>query len=327
LVQLKSLLKNPEMSGADFAKEIVEEAKNGSNDAADAAKGDKQSIYDSGTNTLAAFDLTKTNDLSASMDKFGRALDQACSQDPENKKGIQTIIHNMGSYGDDKSPDSDNYQLRDLSLFAQNVLSGIKTGTVKDDAQNDLANAANEVLQNQEKVTIDKRGRDTYNSSVPYDKAGDMSLFLPDVGFYDSKQAVNNRLNSMAGMVNKVLQDPDLKGNPEEWDSEALGMVFGSLGNYRGMFKNGGTESNESQDFLKDLSELRQARTHDDRVKLLEDMQKTVANLQKQPEFDGALQKEQNRIATKHSQYWQMEAANDEKGWNEFVDMLRQPSS
>ncbi len=209
-------------------------------------KGEKTSIFDTGTSTLAAFDLTKIGNLSASTDKFGTALDNACQQSPETKKAIQDIIHSMGSYASDGTPDSDNYQLRDLKLFAQNVLGGIKSGTIKDDSQGDLANSAREVIQNQEAATIDKSGRDATNAKVPYGKGGDMSAFLPDVSFYDSKQAVHNRLDSMGSMVDTLMKYPDLKNNPDGWDADARG-VFMELCNYQGMFKNGGTQSKETR--------------------------------------------------------------------------------
>ncbi len=74
---------------------------------------------------------------------------------------------------------------------------------------------------------------------------------------------------------------------------------------------------------INDLSAVHKATTHDQMVKAMGEVQTALKNLQKQPEFDGALTKEQNRIAAKHDTYWKLEAQNDDAGWNKFVETLR----
>ena len=323
---MRELLKNPGMSGSEFARQIVEQAKNGANDLPPRDKSGKASEFESGTNTLAAFDLTQEKALADKVDKFGTELSAAC-QDPATRAAIDSIIKKIGKYCDDKgAPDADLYQNRDVKLFAEEVIKAAQNKSdsnnpvIKDETHK-LQNSAEELLRSLSDVTLDKRGRDVENGPLAYDKAGCLSVFLPEKGFYDKEQAVKDRLDTMNHMIESSYKRGIDSHDPEMFDACARGLVCMGLGDFRGMFKDGAM-STESQEFWKTVDKMSQAQTHEQFVGGMEAVRKAMNNLRSRAEFDAALTKEANRLEKAHRDRWKEQANLNEPGWNQFVETL-----
>ncbi len=172
---MRSLFADSNMTGRQFGDAIVQQAQEGKN-----GQG-----YKDGTPTLANFDLTKYDQYSGALDKFGTAL-SAANEDPNNAMQLQndidrTKIPYPGFHGIDAND-------RDLKSFANNVLADAKNGKLKGDVQ-PLEAAATDLLSaygNMETSSFGEKKRG-------YDNLGGMSVFLPGQEAMDFNTVVKSQ--------------------------------------------------------------------------------------------------------------------------------------
>ena len=318
---LRGLIDHPELSGGDFAKMIVEQAKNGANDApVSTGKDGKPRDFDSGANILASFDLTKNSNFNHDLNSFGTALSGA-ARDSTSRDAIADITREIGKYCQEKSdPNSDVYQNRDLKLFAEKIVEAVNQKKIRDD-DDQLKTSAEQVLHSLDDMTTDLHGRQVDNASIEYQKAGGVSVFLPEKGFYDKNQAIKDRLQIMDEMINESVKLANQSKTKAEYDSCALGVTMSGVNNFKQMFDNG-NKSVESEQFWKSVTKLMSAQTHEECVKGLNKLQSSWKQLLQRTEFDAALMNEAQRIDKMHQERWKAEASSNEPGWNQFVETM-----
>jgi hypothetical protein len=162
-----------------------------------------------GTETLALYDTRKAPQFMAALSKFGDVLTSALDQ-PENRSALQHLIDNLPSSDGDGTE-----QLKDLRAFAEGVVQGINTGTVKDDPNHTLLNSAEAVSTAQARL-IDQG----FARSRPVQGQHGIATVLPDNRFdlpvlYDDGAGAVQQFNDNINEMVKSL-DSQHKPTPEE---------------------------------------------------------------------------------------------------------------
>jgi hypothetical protein len=194
---LSQLLKNPNVTPSEFARNMVMQAAQGHNDGFNSASNERGS----GTPTLSHYDLQRLPEFNNSMNRFGEELAAAVSENPTNIAAIDRAIEgatvlprNGTTMGG--APNEN----RDLTNFANNVINEIDSEKITD-ADGSLREAARHMLATQRVLQPEYHG----SAEGGYDKLGGLNAFLPDLELRDPARDASPNINP----VDQILQQTE----------------------------------------------------------------------------------------------------------------------
>jgi hypothetical protein len=157
------LLEHPNISGASFAKAIVDQASAGVN-------SDSKSFWE-GTETLAHFDTKKAPEFFSSLNDLGFALAKAIKDgNPRQIEAIQSAISH--------APSLPIFPMRsqssDLKSFIDNISKASDDGSITEPS---VKSAVDRVRSTQKDLTPG------FHGGTLYDKQGGLAAYLPDLNF------------------------------------------------------------------------------------------------------------------------------------------------
>jgi hypothetical protein len=193
--ELGRLMQHPQWTGAQLASDMILQADAGANDGINSYTGE----LDTGTRTLAHYDLTRTPEFNAALDTFGGALADAVRGNRDNLAAINRSIDSSpvlprgGSYMAGRPEEE-----RDLSTFARNLVGEIDAGRFAD-ADGSVRRSAEALLAAQRVVEPQYHG----TTRGGYDQLGGLNAFLPDLELRDASRdaGASNRFAGLMQMV------------------------------------------------------------------------------------------------------------------------------
>jgi hypothetical protein len=172
---LDTILEDPSIDASMLANEIIQ--------------GSREYALSGGfgIHTLAHFDLKFFSGFEKTLNTLGSALTVAMKNE-RNAQGVRKVIDQIPAFDEEN-----NFEKRDLKLFATKLNEGIQKGEISDET-GQLAKAIKEVLAAQGKLVRAYYGDN--EGDLPYDKMGGLSVFLPSGRLGDTKQLAESSYES-----------------------------------------------------------------------------------------------------------------------------------
>ncbi|HEY9757331.1 MAG TPA: clostripain-related cysteine peptidase [Oculatellaceae cyanobacterium] len=214
---VRSLFHTPTMSASELAKDFITQADRGAND----AYVEEHKQRESGTPTLAHFDLVNLPTYNERLNELGRALDDA-EKDPLKGKVIGNAIEESQKPSftiSDGGPGLAS-EFADMTSFTTNLQHSLDIGELKDpavqSAVKNLIDAQNQLIP-QSHVDVDSQ------LSNP---AAEMSAFLPDDAMLGTRGA--DHFDGLGEML-EMLGPPSNDGEVADEDLEATNKLAAKL--------------------------------------------------------------------------------------------------
>ncbi|MBI1268714.1 MAG: hypothetical protein GC193_14965 [Cryomorphaceae bacterium] len=171
---LKNLIENPQMSPEQFAKSLVEQARNGEND--DSGNLDPEA---SGTDTLTHYNMEKYSNFENDLGELGESLSRKIQEDPANREVLNSIINGITPFDEEGAivfGDGED-QRRDIGLFLDGLENALNAGKLAD-TDGELSRSVTDLKQSLDELIVDYHG-EPYRG---YDQMAGLSVNLPDSG-------------------------------------------------------------------------------------------------------------------------------------------------
>lgn len=317
---MERLFENPEMTGQQFGDSIVEEARNGSNQAQSLNGSNEHTRFDSGTNTLINLNLENYQEFDNAYNEFGNQLAEALSE-PGNQTEIDNLIEQAPRFGLERSVvNSDSHSNRDLQTFAQDVQRSIDQGKLTDN-DGSLSQSVENLLAAQNEITSSYYGQETDEG---YDKMGGLSAFLPDSQYRDP-QLTAQTMTGVGQFQDSVVHFLDrLRNHPENIDEQTVNGIVTSL-----KLESKSVTKNEDESNQTLLEPLRNALSNLDNVHSAEELTEAVSGIETittellNSELNARLTAEiLPSVQDRHNDVFRYESAAGDSGWNRFINAL-----
>lgn len=306
---IANLIAHPTMSAGDFARSMITQADAGTNDGFNR----ESNRVESGTSTLAHFDLTHIAEFNTSLGEFGNRL-AAAAKDPAQRRAIDSAIESAPLLPRTGFEISGNpRETRDLLSFTNNILN-LNPNT---NPENGLINS--DVRRSAEAM------RDAMRRLIPeyhgsqedgYDRQGGMTAFLPDLRLLNPNNRDAEENLELAGMQRMSAQDNDYSRRFDR-RSRTADSFSNSLEDMRHLM--GATHKDDLEHLQSDVQAVR---TAPDKASYDMAMDRLHADTQQlsQSEFGRDLLRAANS-RTRDRQY--SEQAVSVTGWQNFLSELK----
>ena len=184
---IRTLMSSSKINAVELGNRLVDLARSGVN-----GEGDE-----SGTTTLANFDLSKQDQFKAKLDQLGHVLADSVKGSAEFRVLLSTVdkvtIPETGEYEYEKHN-------RDLKSFSQHLLDDVQSGKLTTNSAQ-IEKAAHEFITAYDAFASNQFG----DKQSGYDKDGGMTVFLPGSEILDGKQMVH--FSSPLYSLDKTMKD------------------------------------------------------------------------------------------------------------------------
>jgi hypothetical protein len=306
--ELARLMQHPQWTGSQLASDTISQAHAGANDGLNSVTNQP----DTGTPTLAHYDLTRVRDFNAALDALGSALARSVRGNRDNLAAVNHSIESApllpkGGVSIVGCPP----ELRDLSTFARHLIGEIDAGRFTD-ADNRVRRAAEGLLATQHLAEPQYHG--TPNGG--YDRLGGMNAFLPDLEIRDPSRDAGQE-NPMSGLIQQVDEHNEYARNIQKRTSTQRNIAS-SLDQLRDLF--GDAHANELRTLREGLTAVQNATDAESYVTALRALSQRVIELS-----HGSFGTDANTYAHRRTrdEYFNRQALANVPGWQQFMEMLR----
>ena len=216
---VSGLMTKPDMTPAEFSKDIVAGAARGDNRPKD-ANGKPIDSEQDGTHTISSFDSAKYDKFKTQLDEFGSAL-IGVYDDAAGRKVIDRIVGETPSFTGDRKP---NHPAgdgeRDLKTFTEKIIQAISDGSLPDPSGK-LTDSAQKLLKSQKEFTPAYYG---HAGADGYDKDGGLSVYLPHGNNRDYvRKQIEESLSADLSGKDRESQLSNAKGLTQFYESATPG--------------------------------------------------------------------------------------------------------
>jgi len=305
---LSQLLSNPNVTPAEFARNMVVQAAQGHNDGFNSSRQERGS----GTPTLSHYDLQRLPEFNNSMNRFGEELAAAVSENPTNIEAIDRAIEGATVLPrNGVTMGGAPIETRDLTNFANNIINEIDSGKITD-ADGSLREAARSMLASQRDLQPHYHG----SSEGGYDRLGGLNAFLPDLELRDPALEASPNINP----IDKVLYqtESDNRFATMERRDIVVDNITEGLGDMERLL--GGTHAEDIQNLRQDLVAVTTATTDEQLRQALDAMHTRMKEMNEGPfgvDINAAARREVR------DRYFRDEAIASLPGWQTFMEALR----
>lgn len=327
---IKALLKNPNMSGSDLGKTMVENARvqkattDTPRDKPPAPTNIYQWLQQAMTpqpekqkrvpiKTLAHFDLKHYNEFRNELDSLGTALCEAV-KDPKNKRVIDSALETCPAYGERAK--------LDLKGFVEKIVAAAADGTLSD-PDNKIRIHGGRVLDSHKQLVPQ------YSGFYEYGGRGGLTFYAPETWeteykrraqsrtwAYDLKRDCSNPPNlakekDKESYVKKLenqlakIADEITKVSPEEETAEQIEARL------------------RMKEAKEGVAALRAAKTLEATFEALSTMRSAASKLETTELYKGIIAKHEANVRKEVADYYKRELVKPGSGWGNFRESLR----
>jgi hypothetical protein len=298
---MSDLLRTPSMTPSQLSDDFIHDADLGYNGKPELSTDDINHLH-AGTDTLAAFDMSKYPQFQGQLNSFGQALDQALKSSPQNKAAIIAAIDQTQSLP--LRVPSATTDARDLLQFTESIQTAVKTGQISD-PDGKLAAAAAGMLAAQKAMTSSFHHTDTSD----YANMGGLSVDLPPVSGSDIHERAQDQTD-VERLISATAHDSfSLQGAQDAGLQQLVASLPAEL-------KNDHVNASESSAVDRAMAAAEKATTPEAFDEAIKSLHVAAEQLAQNPGIEAEVATYENRIR----EYSQPQASSDGgPSWNGFI--------